>query len=330
MIIVQAYRCAGEALKLCCLASPLSNWALEIATALCVIRTEDANVLWALFPSASEEANENLIMDRILMSSKKTRLHEDVLQIIFLRLDPILPLPRVLYHVLGVVPAYQASIGPSLNELCLGLSAAEVAPALFGVYAKYVHVRVACLNAVKCVPALAGHSIPEIIEVATSIWLAFHADPNVDVRGRMINAGSYLNSEQRPLKTIAIKSGDVYIPRGVSVPALDKDILWEFQPKKLGGDLYADIVLELEFQGVKKQYTMLQTWPVCTPRPVAEKLAADTPLLTGQRVLDALFPSVLGGYFCNSWCIWLWENSGRPSLSTPTQILVVGKEEMKW
>nr|GMD90276.1 eIF-2-alpha kinase activator GCN1 isoform X17 [Ipomoea batatas]GMD92564.1 eIF-2-alpha kinase activator GCN1 isoform X17 [Ipomoea batatas] len=61
--------------------------------------------------------------------------------------------------------------------------------ALSGVYAKYVHVRVACLNAVKCVSALAGHSIPENIEVATSIWLAFHADPNVDVRGRMINAG---------------------------------------------------------------------------------------------------------------------------------------------
>jgi hypothetical protein len=41
-------------------------------------------------------------------------------------------------------------------------------------------------------------------------------------------------SLQRPLKTIAIKSGDVYIPRGVSVPALDKDQLWEFQPNKLG------------------------------------------------------------------------------------------------
>ncbi|RRT41404.1 hypothetical protein B296_00057864 [Ensete ventricosum] len=41
--------------------------------------------------------------------------------------------------------------------------------------------------------------------------------------------------------------------------------------------------------------TYLQTWPVRTPRPVAAKLAADTPLLTGQRVLDALFPSVLGG-----------------------------------
>ena len=40
---------------------------------------------------------------------------------------------------------------------------------------------------------------------------------------------------------------------------------------------------------------MLQTWPVRSPRPVAAKLLANTPLLTGQRVLDALFPSVLGG-----------------------------------
>ncbi|KAM3214435.1 hypothetical protein ACQJBY_066748 [Aegilops geniculata] len=56
-----------------------------------------------------------------------------------------------------------------------------------------------------------------------------------------------------------------------------------------------DTVLELEFQGIKKEFTMLHTWPVRTPRPVASKLAADTPLLTGQRVLDALFPSVLGG-----------------------------------
>ena len=32
-----------------------------------------------------------------------------------------------------------------------------------------------------------------------------------------------------------------------------------------------------------------------TPRPVSEKLAGDAPLLTGQRVIDALFPSVLGG-----------------------------------
>ena len=42
---------------------------------------------------------------------------------------------------------------------------------------------------------------------------------------------------------------------------------------------------------------MLQSWPVRSPRPVAEKMIANTPLLTGQRVLDALFPSVLGGEF---------------------------------
>ena len=35
---------------------------------------------------------------------------------------------------------------------------------------------------------------------------------------------------------------------------------------------------------------MLQTWPVRSPRPTTEKLAGDHPLLTGQRVLDALFP----------------------------------------
>jgi vacuolar-type H+-ATPase catalytic subunit A/Vma1 len=40
---------------------------------------------------------------------------------------------------------------------------------------------------------------------------------------------------------------------------------------------------------------MMQLWPVRSPRPVAQKLLADTPLLTGQRVLDALFPAVLGG-----------------------------------
>ena len=56
-----------------------------------------------------------------------------------------------------------------------------------------------------------------------------------------------------------------------------------------------DKVIELEFNGVKKSYTMLQQWPVRAARPVAEKLPANHPLLTGQRVLDVMFPSVLGG-----------------------------------
>ncbi|KAJ2005776.1 H(+)-transporting V1 sector ATPase subunit A [Coemansia thaxteri] len=57
----------------------------------------------------------------------------------------------------------------------------------------------------------------------------------------------------------------------------------------------ADVVLETEFEGVKSKHTMMQVWPVRLPRPVTRKLAADHPLLTGQRVLDALFPCVQGG-----------------------------------
>ncbi|KAJ1731413.1 H(+)-transporting V1 sector ATPase subunit A, partial [Coemansia sp. Benny D160-2] len=57
----------------------------------------------------------------------------------------------------------------------------------------------------------------------------------------------------------------------------------------------SDVVLETEFEGVASKYTMMQVWPVRLPRPVTEKLAADYPLLTGQRVLDALFPCVQGG-----------------------------------
>jgi len=56
-----------------------------------------------------------------------------------------------------------------------------------------------------------------------------------------------------------------------------------------------DNVLEIEFQGKSKKFTMLQYWPVRIPRPVTEKLASDHPLLTGQRVLDSLFPCVQGG-----------------------------------
>lgn len=49
-------------------------------------------------------------------------------------------------------------------------------------------------------------------------------------------------------------------------------------------------MLETEFDGEKSKYTMLQVWPVRQLRPVTEKLAGNHPLLTGQRVLDALFP----------------------------------------
>ncbi|XP_034898783.1 protein ILITYHIA-like [Populus alba] len=175
-----------------CTAAPLCHWALDIATALRLIVTKDVSVFLDLIPIAGDrEANESPslglferiinglsvsckpgplpvdsftfvfpIMEHILLSPKKTGLHDDVLRILFLHMDPLLPLPRLrmlsaLYHVLGVVLAYQGSIGPALNELCLGLQPEEVAPALY-VYAKDVHVRMACLNAIKCIPAVAS------------------------------------------------------------------------------------------------------------------------------------------------------------------------------
>ncbi|KAI1262524.1 ATP synthase alpha/beta family, nucleotide-binding domain-containing protein [Xylariaceae sp. FL1019] len=54
-------------------------------------------------------------------------------------------------------------------------------------------------------------------------------------------------------------------------------------------------ILEIEFNGNKTEHGMMQTWPVRVPRPTTEKLSANSPFVVGQRVLDALFPSVQGG-----------------------------------
>lgn len=58
--------------------------------------------------------------------------------------------------------------------------------------------------------------------------------------------------------------------------------------------------METEFDGEKSSFSMLQVWPVRQPRPVTEKLPANYPLLTGQRVLDSLFPLVRK-VFINKW-----------------------------
>ncbi|RWS01677.1 V-type proton ATPase catalytic subunit A-like protein [Dinothrombium tinctorium] len=148
--------------------------------------------------------------------------------------------------------------------------------------------------------------------------------------------GSIFDGIQRPLREIHDITQSIYIPKGISVPSLNRDLHWDFFPQYVrvgshvtGGDIFGyvhentlikhkimlppkakgtvtyiaepgsytinDPVLEVEFDGEKSQYTMLQVWPVRQMRPVTEKLAANHPLLTGQRVLDALFPCVQGG-----------------------------------
>ncbi|KAF4120537.1 V-type H+-transporting ATPase subunit A [Geosmithia morbida] len=141
---------------------------------------------------------------------------------------------------------------------------------------------------------------------------------------------------QRPLASIQEAADSIYIPRGISIPALDRKKKWEFTPTMkvgdhiTGGDVWGTVfensfihthrilfpprargvitkiaskgeytveekLLEVEFSGEKTNYPMMQSWPVRVPRPTTEKLSADQPFIVGQRVLDALFPSVQGG-----------------------------------
>ncbi|XP_064899092.1 V-type proton ATPase catalytic subunit A-like isoform X1 [Columba livia] len=108
-----------------------------------------------------------------------------------------------------------------------------------------------------------------------------------------------------PSKDIRVGShvtgGDIYgtvmenslLQHRIMVPPRSRGTVTYVAPP--GNYSVTDVVLELEFQGHAEQLTMLQVWPVRQTRPVAEKLPACHPLLTGQRVLDALFPCVQGG-----------------------------------
>ncbi|KAI9626947.1 hypothetical protein H4Q26_017634 [Puccinia striiformis f. sp. tritici PST-130] len=106
---------------------------------------------------------------------------------------------------------------------------------------------------------------------------------------------------QRPLKSISELSNSIYIPRGINTQALDRTLSAHkimLPPRAMGTITHIaekGCHLETEFEGKKTTHTMCQLWPVRAPRPVAEKLTADFPLLTGQRVLDSLFPCVQGG-----------------------------------
>lgn len=145
---------------------------------------------------------------------------------------------------------------------------------------------------------------------------------------------------QRPLETIANVVGDVFIPRGVNVPNLDRTKTWKYTvngnvrvgDQVSGGDVIGfvyeneivtehKILIPPNIAGKVKSITpsgtfnieevlmvvademqqrdidikMYHLWPVRSPRPAAENLPGEIGLLTGQRVLDAVFPAVQGG-----------------------------------
>jgi V/A-type H+-transporting ATPase subunit A len=138
---------------------------------------------------------------------------------------------------------------------------------------------------------------------------------------------------QRPLTKIREQAGD-RIPRGVMVDALDHEKLWGFTPvakvgdELTGGDVLGTVqeteivthkimvppgvsgkliwifegeanivtpIAKLEKDGKEVELPMLQRWPVRRGRPYKEKLPPREPMVTGQRVIDTLFPVAKGG-----------------------------------
>ena len=142
---------------------------------------------------------------------------------------------------------------------------------------------------------------------------------------------------QRPLELIENAAKSPYISRGISVPAIDRNKKWKFEPKvKVGDEVIAgdilgtvqetvvvehrimvpygikgkvakvekgdhtveDVIAVIDDNGTKHEVKMLQRWPVRKPRPVKTRLAPNVPMTTGQRVVDAFFPVALGGTAC--------------------------------
>ena len=145
---------------------------------------------------------------------------------------------------------------------------------------------------------------------------------------------SIFDGIQRPLTRIRDKVGE-RITRGVEVPSLDREKKWYFEPRVKAGDRVAQgdvlgvvqetavvehrIMVPYKMEGTVKsifkggatieetvcvltdkdgndhEIAMLQRWPVRRGRPYQEKMAPRSPMITGQRVIDTLFPIASGG-----------------------------------
>ncbi len=145
--------------------------------------------------------------------------------------------------------------------------------------------------------------------------------------------GSIFDGIQRPLAEIMRVSG-TNLQRGVEVPSLSREKKWHFTPtvqvgdQVVGGDEIGfvqetaivrhkimlppksagtvteitegdftvdDTVYKIDNGSGTEELTLKQSWPVRVGRPYKRKLSPDIPLVTGQRVIDTLFPIAKGG-----------------------------------
>ncbi len=147
--------------------------------------------------------------------------------------------------------------------------------------------------------------------------------------------GSIYDGIQRPLDDIMKVTGGNLLKRGVEVPSLKRDKEWHFVPTKnvgdkvIGGDIIGTVqetpivsqkimipngvsgtiseITEGDYHitdnvakvtledGSSREIGLMQKWPVRKERPYKQKLSPDRPLVTGQRIIDTLFPIAKGG-----------------------------------
>lgn len=146
--------------------------------------------------------------------------------------------------------------------------------------------------------------------------------------------GTIYDGIQRPLDEIR-KITDVYIKRGIEVPSLNREKKWRFKPilkigdRVSGGSIIGTVqetprvelrilipptesgvinsiapegeyrvdeqVLLLQTERGEKELTLMHRWPIRVSRPAKSRLPLNIPLITGQRVIDTLFPVAKGG-----------------------------------
>ena len=147
--------------------------------------------------------------------------------------------------------------------------------------------------------------------------------------------GSIYDGIQRPLDDIMKVTGGNLLNRGVEVPSLKRERKWDFQPSASagkmvsGGDILGTVqetevvnhkimvppgmkgtltaiypgehtvedtvAVITDEKGKEHPVSLMQRWPVRRGRPYQKKLSPEMPLVTGQRVIDTLFPIAKGG-----------------------------------
>ena len=128
--------------------------------------------------------------------------------------------------------------------------------------------------------------IPRGVEVAPlDAVKSWHYKPNRKVKvGDLVSGGDVLGT---------VFENDLFNEHKIMLPPKGKGKITTIAEEG-DYDIHTPII-EVEYDNKKFKYAMAHQWPVRDARPCAEKLAGNHPLLTGQRVLDALFPTVQGG-----------------------------------